>query len=140
RRLCGCHLVYRSVSDGSCASRALRRRRDRLIKRHQQLPRRLLRRHSHGLLTYLDLWNAACKSLPGVPFSRACISLPFRKAGNHFSGTLTLAPVLGLRPGRADRVFTENAPKPRNSTRLPLANAAEISSRTALMTFSASRT
>jgi hypothetical protein len=29
----------------------------------------------------LSLWNAACKSLPGVPFNRACICLLVRKAG-----------------------------------------------------------
>ena len=45
-----------------------------------------------------------------------------------------LAPVFGLCPGRADQVFTVNAPKPRNSTRSRLAKAAPISSKMALTT------
>ena len=46
-----------------------------------------------------------------------------------FSATETLSPVRGLRPTRASRRLTENAPKPRNSTRSPRASAAAISSK-----------
>ena len=48
-------------------------------------------------------------------------------------------PVRGLRPVRAGRCLTEKAPKPRNSTRSPLAMAAVISPRIALTMFSTSR-
>ena len=43
------------------------------------------------------------------------------------------------RPARAGRCLTENAPKPRSSTRSPRANAATISSRIAFTMFSTSR-
>ena len=43
------------------------------------------------------------------------------------------------RPERAERVLTEKAPKPRNSTRSPRAIAETISPRMALSTFSTSR-
>jgi hypothetical protein len=66
--------------------------------------------------------------------SRLCL-----KKGVFFSGTWTAAPVLGFRPTRSSRTFTENEPKPRNSTRSPRANAATISSKTASTAFSTSR-
>jgi hypothetical protein len=47
-------------------------------------------------------------------FSRSRISLPVLKNGTDFLSTETCAPVRGLRPVRAGRCFTENAPKPRN--------------------------
>ena len=59
-------------------------------------------------------------------------SLPVLKNGTNFSDTDTDAPVRGLRPCRAARCLTVNAPKPRNSTRSPRANASTISSK---MTF-----
>ena len=62
-----------------------------------------------------------------VLFSRSRISLPVLKNGTDFCATETCAPVRGLRPVRAGRFFTENAPKPRNSTRSPRASAAAIS-------------
>jgi hypothetical protein len=67
-----------------------------------------------------DLWNAARGALPKVPLSRACISLPVLNDEWSVFGTLTDAPVFGLRPRRADQVFSVNIPKPRNSTRSPL--------------------
>src|ERR1700720_637206 len=71
--------------------------------------------------------------------SRSRISLPVLKNGTHFWSTATWAPVRGLRPVRAGRCFTENAPKPRSSTRSPRAIAAMISLRMALTMFSTSR-
>src|SRR5215204_691463 len=70
---------------------------------------------------------------------RSRISLPVLKNGTAFFSTDTWAPVRGLRPVRAGRFLTENAPKPRNSTRSPCAIAATISLRMALMMFSTSR-
>ena len=72
-------------------------------------------------------------------FSRSRISLPALKNGTYFSVTGTLVPVRGLRPTRAGRFFTENAPKPRSSTRSPRDSAAAISSRMALTMCSTSR-
>jgi len=60
-------------------------------------------------------------------FSRARISLPVLKNGTDFCSTNTYAPVRGLRPARARRRLTENAPNPRNSTRSSRASAAVIS-------------
>src|SRR3981189_3333891 len=48
-------------------------------------------------------------------FRRSRISLPVLKNGTLFWSTGTCAPVRGLRPARAGRCFTENAPKTRNS-------------------------
>ena len=48
-----------------------------------------------------------------LPFSRSRNSLPVLKKGTHFSSTSTDSPVRGLRPVRAGRFLTENAPKPR---------------------------
>src|SRR5580693_10275237 len=77
---------------------------------------------------------------PGLErLSRSRISLPVLKNGTHFWSTATWAPVRGLRPVRAGRCFTENAPKPRSSTRSPRAIAAIISLRMALTIFSTSR-
>src|SRR5271170_1672624 len=56
-----------------------------------------------------------------------------------FSATRTLSPVRGLRPTRASRRLTENAPNPRSSTRSPRANAAAISSKIAVTITSTSR-
>src|SRR5690606_17138687 len=56
-------------------------------------------------------------------------SLPVLKKGTNFSATSTAAPVRGLRPVREGRRFTENAPKPRNSTRSPRDRALAISSK-----------
>src|SRR6202030_1947049 len=79
-------------------------------------------------------------SQPGLErLSRSRISLPVLKNGTHFWSTATWAPVRGLRPVRAGRCFTENAPKPRSSTRSPRAIAAMISLRMALTMFSTSR-
>jgi hypothetical protein len=50
--------------------------------------------------------------------SRWRISLPVLKTGTTFSVMETDSPVRGLRPVRASRFFTENAPKPRSSTRV----------------------
>ena len=58
--------------------------------------------------------------------------------GTAFAGTLTGSPVRGLRPFRASRLRTENAPKPRNSTRSPRARASPISPRMTFTTFSTS--
>src|SRR3984893_18753954 len=69
--------------------------------------------------------------------SRSC--LPVLKNGMCFSATLTLSPVRGLRPTRASRRLTENAPNPRNSTRSPRASAAAISSKIAVTMTSTSR-
>src|ERR1700722_6978882 len=55
--------------------------------------------------------------------SRSC--LPVLKNGMCFSLTETLSPVRGLRPTRASRRFTENAPKPRSSPRPPRRNLIE---------------
>jgi hypothetical protein len=93
---------------------------------------------SIGFAASLALWNAARNALPGVPLSRACISLLIRNEGCRVSGTLAAVPFLGLRPGRADQVFTINDPKPRSSTRLRLTNAPSISSNMALTIFSTS--
>src|SRR5580704_4243873 len=71
--------------------------------------------------------------------SRSRISLPVLKNGTDFWSTETWAPVRGLRPERAGRCFTENAPKPRSSTRSPRAMAAMISPRMALTMVSTSR-
>lgn len=49
------------------------------------------------------------------------------------------APVRGLRPLRPERCFTENAPKPRNSTRSLRAMMAMIPPRMASTMFSISR-
>jgi hypothetical protein len=46
------------------------------------------------------------------------------KNGRNFLSTETWAPVRGLRPMRAERCLTENAPKPRSSARSPRASAA----------------
>jgi hypothetical protein len=62
-------------------------------------------------------------SQPSRPFNRSLRSLPALKNGTCFSSTSTLSPVRGLRPMRASRFFTENAPKPRSSTRFPLAKS-----------------
>src|SRR5271166_3147290 len=70
---------------------------------------------------------------------RSRISLPVLKNGTHFLSTATCAPVRGLRPVRAGRCLTENAPKPRNSTRSPRDIAATISPSMALTIFSTSR-
>src|SRR5690606_14407449 len=78
-------------------------------------------------------------SSSSVAFSRSRSSLPVLKNGTHFSSTSTDSPVRGLRPTRAGRFFTENAPNPRSSTRLPLASASVISSKIALTMFSTSR-
>lgn len=59
--------------------------------------------------------------------------------GHPFSSTKTDSPVRGFRPERDGRFFTENAPKPRSSTRFPAARASVISSSTALTMFSTSR-
>jgi hypothetical protein len=72
---------------------------------------------------------------PRSALSRLCISLLVLNEGRRVSGTLTAAPVLGFRPGRADLVLTVKVPKPRNSTRSRLTNAASISSKMALTTF-----
>ena len=64
---------------------------------------------------------------------------PVLKNGTCFSFTDTLSPVLGLRPTRASRFLTENAPKPRNSTRSPFAIAVVISSNTVFTIRSTSR-
>src|SRR5579884_4089641 len=69
--------------------------------------------------------------------SRNC--LPVLKNGMCFSATLTLSPVRGLRPMRASRRLTENAPNPRSSTRSPRDSAAAISSKIAVTTTSTSR-
>src|SRR5690606_10666536 len=74
-----------------------------------------------------------------APFRRSRSSLPVLKKGTHFSSTSTVSPVRGLRPLRAGRFFTEKAPKPRSSTRLPSARAFVISSNTAPTMFSTSR-
>src|SRR6516165_5595898 len=70
---------------------------------------------------------------------RSRISLPVLKNGTHFLSTATCAPVRGLRPVRAGRCLTENAPKPRNSTRSARDIAATISPSIALTMFSTSR-
>src|ERR1700684_3514235 len=83
-------------------------------------------------------WRSAAQ--PGSErLSRSRISLPVLKNGTHFWSTATWAPVRGLRPVRAGRCFTENAPKPRSSTLSPRAIAAMISLRMALTMFSTSR-
>src|SRR6202451_4742848 len=71
--------------------------------------------------------------------SRSRISLPVLKNGTHFWSTATWAPVRGLRPVRGGRCLTENAPKPRSSTRSPLAIALVTSPKMALTMFSTSR-
>lgn len=70
-------------------------------------------------------------------FSRK--SLPVRKKGTCFSGTATGSPVRGLRPARDLRCRTENAPKPRSSTRAPRSNVWVTDSRTTATTRSMSR-
>src|SRR5690242_1775275 len=65
----------------------------------------------------------ACHAFELPPFRRSRNSLPVRKKGARFSPTETGSPVRGLRPMREGRTFTEKAPKPRNSTRWPCANA-----------------
>src|SRR6476661_6001668 len=75
----------------------------------------------------------------GVLFNRSRISLPVLKNGTDFCATETWAPVRGLRPVRAGRFFTENAPKPRSSTRSPRDMAPVTSPRMALTMFSTSR-
>jgi hypothetical protein len=61
---------------------AARRRHRSLIKK---MPARASRLRDHGgaspRRSPLTLWNAARKSLPAVPFSRRCISLPVLNAG-----------------------------------------------------------
>jgi hypothetical protein len=64
-----------------------------------------------------------------VEFSRDFISFPVLKKGTPFCGTETEAPVLAFLPVRPSRSFTENTPKPRNSTRSPRAIAAVISAK-----------
>src|SRR5262249_26768248 len=56
-------------------------------------------------------------------FSLSRSSLPVLKNGTNFSCTETVVPVRGLRPTRADRCLTVNAPKPLSSTRWPRARA-----------------
>ena len=67
------------------------------------------------------------------------MSFPVLKNGTYFSETITCSPVRGLRPVRAGRFFTENAPKPRSSTRSPRDSAATTSSRMAFTMCSTSR-
>ena len=67
-----------------------------------------------------------------LPFRRSRRSLPVLKNGTFLSSTFTASPVRGLRPTRASRALTEKAPKPRSSTRSPLAKASMISSKTVL--------
>ena len=55
---------------------------------------------------------------------------PVLKKGTYFCSTLTGSPVLGFRPKRSSLFFDEKAPNPRNSTRLPVAIASVISSKT----------
>src|SRR5262249_5847342 len=87
------------------------------------------------------LFSADQETQCGRPvwFSRSRNCLPVLKNGMCFSATCTLSPVRGLRPTRASRRFTENAPKPRNSTRSPRARAPEISSKIAVTIASTSR-
>ena len=61
------------------------------------------------------------------------------KTGTLFSGTSTLTPLFGFRPMRPALSFTENAPKPRSSTRSFLAIAVTISSSTTSTAFSTTR-
>ena len=60
--------------------------------------------------------------------SNSCF--PVLKCGILRSSTLTCSPVLGFLATRGVLVLTENAPKPLNSTRSPLAKAATIVSNT----------
>src|SRR5499425_2414597 len=55
---------------------------------------------------------------------------PTLKKGTRFSGTLTLSPVLGLRPFRELRCRMRKLPKPRSSTLSPLASASVMLSKT----------
>ena len=71
--------------------------------------------------------------------SRLPISLLGLKTGTLFSGTSTLTPLFGFRPMRPALCFTENAPKPRSSTRSFLAIAVTISSSTTSTAFSTTR-
>jgi hypothetical protein len=57
------------------------------------------------------------------PSSASRISLLVLNLGTRFAATGTRCPVCGLRPTRDRRSFTEKAPKPLISTRLPLASA-----------------
>src|SRR5476651_569254 len=61
------------------------------------------------------------------------------RTGADFCSTAPGAPVRGLLPLGVGRCLTEKAPKPRNSTRSPLAMALVISPRIALTMFSTSR-
>ena len=54
---------------------------------------------------------------------RPAVPCPRLKNGTCLAGTSTTSPVRGLRPARAGRERTENAPKPRSSTRPPLSSA-----------------
>ena len=51
------------------------------------------------------------------------------KVTTHFFGTSTLSPVRGLRAVRGPRSFTSKIPKPRNSTRPPVASSVMIASK-----------
>ena len=71
--------------------------------------------------------------------TRSRSSLPALKNGTAFSSTGTASPVRGLRPVRASRRLTVNAPNPRSSTRSPRARAAVISLKIVLTISSMSR-
>src|SRR5262245_59629366 len=67
-----------------------------------------------------------------APLTSIRSSLPARKKGIRFASTLTIAPVLGLRPWRARRFLTPKLPKPRISIRFPPARTFDIASNIAL--------
>jgi hypothetical protein len=88
-----------------------------------------------------DKWaDAATAALRALPTPAESLPTRSRKlmASSVRRGSRR-APVRGLRPIRAWRCLTENAPKSRNSTRSPRASAAMISLKIALTIFSTSR-
>src|SRR4029077_3914270 len=69
---------------------------------------------------------------PRSPFTMALKSEPARNLGTDEAGTLTDAPVAGLRAVRSGRTAFSNTPNPVIYTLSPLATAAWIVSSTAL--------
>ena len=74
--------------------------------------------------------GGACQAFAST---RSRNSLPALKWGMLFAGTRTSSPVFGLRAARGALRFRLKLPKPRISTRSPMANAAPSASKTTLM-------
>jgi hypothetical protein len=65
----------------------------------------------------------------GAAINFFAISFDTLNLATFFAGTRTASPVIGFRPMRALRVWTEKVPNPRSSTRSPRLKAAAIECR-----------